>query len=584
MPRVPKSPQSAQRVTPTPTPTRRDIAPEEDLSGLSSLSIADPASFESLLLTLSAAFVKAPSSEVEAQIDLWLGRLTHFIGVDRCTLLEFSGDGKTLHRRHYYSRHPATAFAVNLPAASFTWAVSQSVRGKVVAWERMPEDIPAEAVQERKYALIEGIKAALSVPVLTESSLYVLSLASFAGPRQWPETLAPRLQLIGAILASAVERARAERSVQSSEARNRALLRALPDLMFVISPEGVYLDFHAANQRDLMVEPSGFLGRRVDEVMPPELARMFQSAFRRASQSDRPVTLEYALPIQGEIRQFEARLVRREDGAIVSIVRNMSDTVRKRAEIERIRLELSHAERLAMLGHLTGSLAHELRQPISAVIGNAEAGRHLLDQGSSPDELRSTFEDIVNAGMRAGDVIERVMGLVRKEPRPLRPVDLNRLVQDVAKVVHSELVRHQVRLLLTLDPALPEVLGDSVQLQQVVLNVLLNGADAMTDSPPTDRELVLTTVSVGSKAQVSVRDRGKGVAPTDLRRIFEPFFSTKPNGTGMGLSISSEIIRAHGGEIWAENCETGGMILQFALPAAQTQRRRRATRADAQQP
>jgi two-component system sensor kinase FixL len=162
------------------------------------------------------------------------------------------------------------------------------------------------------------------------------------------------------------------------------------------------------------------------------------------------------------------------------------------------------------------------------------------------------------------------MGLVRKEPRPPRPVDLNHLVQEVARVVHSELVLHQVRLVLTLDANLPSVLGDPVQLQQVILNVLLNGADAMADSPLAERELTVTTASLRSQAQVSVCDRGKGVGATELPRIFEPFFSTKPNGTGMGLSISSEIIRAHGGRIWAENGASGGMILRFVLPAAES--------------
>jgi signal transduction histidine kinase len=571
MPRVPKSQQFAERSA-RPRPADHGSALWDERTDLSSSSLADSSRFESLLVTLSAAFVKAPSREVQAHIDLWIRRLTHFIGVDRCTFWEFSGDGRTLYRRHFYARGEATATApapaVDVSTSAFAWAVQQSARGKVVSWARIPDDIPAEAAQEREYALKYGVKAAFSVPVLTESSLYVLTLASFTSSRDWAPTLAPRLQLIGSIFASAVERARAEHSVQSSEAGNRALLRVLPDLMFVMSPEGVYLDYYAGNQKDLLLQPSAFLGRSVDEVMPAELAQAFRAAFRRVLQSDEAVSLEYELPIAGEVQQFEARMVRRDDGAIVSIVRNISDGARKRAEIARIRLELSHAERLALLGHLTGSLAHELRQPISAVIGNAEAGRHMMGNGSPPEEIRSTFDDIIQAGTHAADVIDRVMGLVRKEPRAPRTLNLNDLVQEVARVVHSELALHQVRLVLTLDAALPEVLGDPVQLQQVILNVLLNGADAMTDSLPVDRELTVTTVAVRSQVQVSVRDRGKGVAPGELSRIFEPFFSTKPNGTGMGLSISSEIIRAHGGRIWAENCPSGGMILRFALPVA----------------
>jgi signal transduction histidine kinase len=532
----------------------------------------DPA-FRAILLSLSAAFARLSAGDVDAQINEWLGKVVQLTGVERGTLWQYSADGKTLYRRHFYSLSGSSAPSPDLPSNRFTWLTEQSLRGRVIAWARLPNDIPREAVEERAYAIANGARALLSIPVLSGSSLYVLSMASRTPRREWSPSLIFWLRLVAGIFANALERASAEASLQAMQERHRAVLRAVPDMLFVISPEGYYLDYYGKDDSELLVEPAAFLGRSVDEILPSDVARAMRPFLERASKHDEVVTHEFVLAVRGRVRHYETRMVRRDDGAIVAIVRNTTETVQRRTEIERLRLELAHAGRAALLGHLTASLAHELQQPITAVVATAEvAWRQLQAERSDPEELQPLLSDISESALRASEQIKRVRGYLRKEHLSHRPVDLNRLAMEVAKVIQSELRMRDVLLNLELGEPLPDVLGDPIELQQVILNLLLNGAEAMADNPPSERVLTLRTLAVDEKVRLSVSDRGPGVAPTDLTRIFEPFYSTKPEGIGMGLSISSEIIRTHGGELRAELLETGGMHFFFHLaPAAAVQ-------------
>jgi two-component system sensor kinase FixL len=251
----------------------------------------------------------------------------------------------------------------------------------------------------------------------------------------------------------------------------------------------------------------------------------------------------------------------------VSQVQDLTERVRARAEIERLHLELAHSGRVALMGQLTASLAHELLQPITAVLANAEAGQRLAAAGrAGSGQMVAYLDDIVESSHRAGDVIDRVRGLLKKERSPRRRLSLNQLVREVSGVMHSDLVSRSVRLVLQLDPELPEVTGDAVELQQVILNLMLNGADALSATDPANRQLVVSTINRQLEVELDVQDCGAGIEPALLQRIFEPFFSTKPNGMGMGLAICSEIVQAHGGRMWARNNADCGLSVCCSLP------------------
>jgi PAS domain S-box-containing protein len=652
------------------------------------------AHLELFLLELSAASVQAAASDTEALCNRWLEKLARMLRLDRLSLWELSPDGRIVYRRHGYDRPGCESTSAFILSQQLPWLMDENRRGNVVAWSRIPSDVPEGAVLEREDALRRGVKSLLSIPIATSSVLCVMTFVSLRRYRRWRPALVRRLRLVAETLAGVVMRNQVEGSLRASEARNRAMLRALPDPVFVFSPDGVYLDFHCRDHSELLVPPGEFIGRRVEEILPPELAKQFRSMFQLALQSNEVIEFGYSLGIRDELREYEARMVRRDDGAIVAIVRNitqynrsarqlreseerfrgafehsaigmalvsleghwlranranceilgyseaelrqtsfpklthpddlalnlhhtrralageidhyeiekryvhkdgrtipalltvsvvrdsqgrplyfvsqlqdLTERERTQVEIERLRLELTHFSRLAIMGQLAATLAHQLSQPIAAVLYNAEACERVIADGQSAlDAVRESLRDIVASCDQAADTISHVRSLLRKEREPKQGVHLNRLVQEVLTVTQHYLTLHEVRLELRLDPVLPEIAGHPIELRQVILNLLINGAEALLQNVPSERELEIATMHRDGEIELSVRDRGTGIAPEALSHLFEPFYTTKSHGMGMGLAICSEIVRAHQGRLRAENNPAGGMTFRCVLP------------------
>jgi signal transduction histidine kinase len=262
------------------------------------------------------------------------------------------------------------------------------------------------------------------------------------------------------------------------------------------------------------------------------------------------------------------RLARREGGAVIV---HLDATALKRAELEseRHRAELAHVVRVATMGELAASVAHELNQPLTAILSNAQAGRRLLER-PEPDllEIRDILLDIGENDRRAGEILRRMRALLRKGELEVLPVDLNELVREVARLMSSDVRLRQVDLALDLDQQIPHVRGDRIQLQQVVLNLVLNGIEALAGSQSPERSVrIRTRVPASGLAELAVSDSGDGIAPGAMQHLFEAFYTTKPHGLGMGLSIARTIVEAHGGRIWAANNPGRGATVGFALPA-----------------
>ena len=221
------------------------------------------------------------------------------------------------------------------------------------------------------------------------------------------------------------------------------------------------------------------------------------------------------------------------------------------------------------MSQLASSIAHELNQPLGAILRNAEAGELFLqDPPPDLDEVGAILADIRKDSQRAGEVIDRMRALMKQRQAERRRLDLDLLSEETLALVQPDAERRRVRLVRENDRALPPVHGDRVQLQQVLLNLLLNAMEALGDNPPARRLVTVRTRSTNSMAEVTVSDSGCGISENELLRVFEPFFTSKPNGLGMGLAISSSIIEAHGGRLWAENNVAGGTTFTFTLPAA----------------
>src|SRR3954470_11660895 len=264
-----------------------------------------------------------------------------------------------------------------------------------------------------------------------------------------------------------------------------------------------------------------------------------------------------------------AAVIVAQSALIASLLVERRKRMRALREVQERRAQLAHIGRVATLGELTAAISHELRQPLAAIRANAEAGRMLLDRTPSDlSQAREAFQEIASDDMRALEVIDHIRALVRKDDPIAATVDLNDVCVRSSELMMSEAVQRGVHLRLSLEPRLPPVIGDPVQLQQVVLNLALNAIDAVQASLDA-REVVLgTSMGTAEEVEIFVRDTGPGLSPEAQLRAFEPFFSTKKQGLGMGLAIVRTIVEGHYGSVQAENQKGGGAIFRVQLPTA----------------
>lgn len=279
---------------------------------------------------------------------------------------------------------------------------------------------------------------------------------------------------------------------------------------------------------------------------------------------------------EGGIRWIAVHGAGERDASGGAQVRGVSidTTLRKKAEAEsrQREVELAHLSRVAVLGELSGSLAHELNQPLTAILSNAQAASRMMAQGTDTrEEIQEILSDIIAEDKRAGEVIRKMRGLLKKGEVRAEPLDLVETVDEVVRLLHSDLLGRGVTVSTDYEKGLPRVRGDRVQIVQVLLNLITNGCDAMDEKSSDDRLLLLRAARQnGDLVQVSVADNGSGIDPADLDRMFEPFVTTKSTGLGLGLAVCRTIVGAHGGRIWATNNADRGAAFHFTLPAIGT--------------
>jgi len=245
------------------------------------------------------------------------------------------------------------------------------------------------------------------------------------------------------------------------------------------------------------------------------------------------------------------------------------ESTRRERRYREMQSELAHANRVTTMGQLTASIAHEIKQPIATARNNASAALNFLDN-NPPDvtEAKEALTCIVNDADRASDVVNRIGSLIKKAPPRREVVDLNAAILEVTALTRSEAVKSGVTVGTQLADELPCIQGDRVQLLQVMLNLIVNAIQSMRGVQDGNRELHISTLSIEPEGVcVAVRDTGHGLRPESLPRLFEPFYTTKPDGMGMGLSICRSIVEAHGGRLWATRCEPRGALFRFTIPA-----------------
>ena len=539
--------------------------------------------FEELLSRLSGAFVHLPAHAIDAAFESWLRQLGEFLGLDRVTLYRFSRElGEFIVAYSWSGPGVAPVSRVSV-IRDFPWLVPQILREQSVGFARL-EELPAEAMREAETFRRRGVRSNLAIPLVAGGRvLGSLAFVTVTAEREWPDELVQRLQLVGEVFANALAQKEAEDALRSSEVMKSAILASLASGVAVLDRHGriVEVNDHWARSAreggvfgaEVGVDGS-FLGAcwkaALDGVAVAREVMIGTEAVLNGSRTG--FTLEYAWGVPGAggwLALSVVPLKGPDGGAVVS---HADVTERKHAEMEaqRSRQELAHFTRVSTMGELTASLAHELNQPLTGILANAQAAQRFLD-ARPPDlgEIRAILSDIVDDDKRAGEVIQRLREFLRKGETELSLLDINVLVRDVVKLVTSDALIRNIAIRLDLTAEEPTVSADRVQLQQLVLNLLLNAMEAMNESDRAHRLVIVRTrLTEAVTVHVEIEDAGSGLRSGTEDLVFEPFYTTKHSGMGMGLSIARSIVEAHGGAIWAVNNASRGATFHVTVPLA----------------
>jgi PAS domain S-box-containing protein len=422
---------------------------------------------------------------------------------------------------------------------------------------------------ETREVFVEGLIAIAEGRTSYEAETVLQRLNGERLPVLFSMTFPPppaRLDRVLATIVDVTERKRAEYLAGH-------VFETSPDAIYIVGRDYRYQRVNPVFARRWRRTAEEIVGMRVDdlsgkepfeETYKPNLDRCFSGEeVSFGGWFPTPAGRKYLVATYSPLRPDTERVE-----AALAVTRDLTDHVRASEALQQAQAELAHVTRVTTLGELTASIAHEVNQPLAAIVADANASLNWLAT-STPDlaNVRDALDAIVKDGHRAADVIQRIRLLARKTDLQKAPLDVNDVIRDVVLLIGSEVRRHEVSLRIDLAPALPPVLADRIQLQQVLINFVINGIEAMASVDGRSRELVIRSQPHDDDhVVVAVQDAGIGIDAQKTDQLFSTFYTTKPDGMGMGLSISRSIIEAHGGRLWATPNSDHGATFHFALP------------------
>ena len=423
-------------------------------------------------------------------------------------------------------------------------------------------------------ALREGLHAAFAFPILLGGEvLGVIDLVS-REIRQPDQELLDMMATLGSQIGQFIERRRAEQALRESERESRLIVNTIPGFVMVLTPAG---GLEVVNDQivEYVGQPLEVVRRwRVNKMVHPEDVPRVVETITKGRASGEAYGFETRVRrFDGVYRWFQVRHrpLRDTRGQVTrwyALLTDIDDRKRAEAELGEAYSDLAHVTRVTTMGELTASIAHEVKQPITAALTSAQTALRWLEaQPPELGEVRAALSRTVRAGKRAGDVIGRIRALVTKAPPRKDSVEINDAIREVVELTRGEAAKNGVSVRTDLAEGLPLIQGDRVQLQQVILNLILNGIEAMAGVGEASRELkIRSRGDDGGGVRVAVADLGPGVAAGELEQVFAAFYTTKPGGLGLGLSICRSIIETHDGRLWASPDEPRGAVFQFTLP------------------
>jgi signal transduction histidine kinase/integral membrane sensor domain MASE1 len=523
--------------------------------------LSERLAFEALLSRLSASFVESGGTRARQSFASALEHLGRFLGLDALILVD-----RTPRRQPQviatWAAPTVSAVSIDAAVREFT---TDTAAPDVESVVRLPVSGDAASSEWRAMPLVGGTSVVGVLAVATRPGAGLLQV--------------DRARLAAGVLGEALARAQADEALRESESVKTAILAAIPTGVALLTQDARIASVNAqwqAFSQDVRVVTvaSADAGNFLDRCRAASHAGLSAAepirehveailAGRRGGYS-----IEYCAAPSTHDRWFTftaVRLTASDGGAVLT---HSETTERRRAELsaQRTRDELAHVTRVAAMGELAASLAHQLNQPLTGIMTNAQAARRVL--AAAPPDLATLDDilvDIVDDDRRAGEVIQRLRNLLRKEAATYEPVDVGAVAHDVFSLLSSDAVIRNVQLVeaLPADPLM--VTGDRVQLVQVLLNLALNAMDAMADVPDESRLLRLSAEAAYGAALVTLRDTGMGLG-ANVEAVFEPFYTTKAQGLGMGLAIARSIVESHHGRIWAANHPEGGAQFYVSIP------------------
>src|SRR6266404_8365522 len=498
-----------------------------------------------------------------------------------CSILVLTADGMRVRHGAAPSLPEAYVKAVNgapIGPRNGSCGTAMYLKRPVVVTDVMTDPLWADY---RGLAEICGLRACWSTPIFSHQGDVIGSFAMYRQEQRGPNAEEAHLTQIATHIAGiAIERQRVQETLRERDARINLAAESADLAFWVIYPE----------QKTAWMSDKGRVIYGFDAKLPlnrdlicsrvhPDERAAVHAAFDRACASHGLFESEHRLVLPyGKTRWVivRGRCLEDEHGSLLELIGVTIDvSAQKQSDLQLQiqREEMAHLNRVALMGEMTASVAHELNQPLTAIANNAAAARRFLERGNiDPELLQQLLQDMVADSQRAGEVIRGIRALVRKEPSVHTLLDLNSVITDTVLLVSSDILNRESVVTIELDPQLPQVNAALVQIQQVLLNLIINALDAVEQLPPAERRIIVSTRSdKGDVAEVSVRDFGTGLPKDRPDKIFDHFFSTKQKGMGMGLTIVRSIVEAHGGTIVAANAPDRGARIIVRLPAVRGQ-------------
>ena len=536
-------------------------------------SLEELLAFERLLFDLSARFANVADEQVIAEIESALKQLLRFLGFDRGSLIQSPAEGK----QEILCSVAVEGVEPHLPGpipASHSWLTKEAYSGRTIVI-RSYEDFPQEAAAAAEYYRRVGMRYILVIPLPVGGRVFAtIGFASFRSTREWPDDFIARVRDIGEVMVQALLRKRSEAALRASEERWRSI--------FETSTLGITIfdqDLHYIATNPAFRTMLGYTDEELQQLTPLDIT----VGEERGTALSQLVDLQ-----QGKVDHYQVvKQYRRKDGKLIwgqsSVARAMEstpemfiatmiDVTESKGAQDKLRTtqtELARVTSLTAAGQMAASMAHEIKQPLAAIVTGGSAGLRWLSK-PTPDlqEVRAVLESIVSEGHRASQVIDGIRAMFRNDSREKASLDVNEVIREVIALLHSELQNHQILVQTELISQLPPVLADRVQLQQVVANLVANAIEAMDTVADRARTLrVKSVIGEPDGVLIMVEDSGPGIDPENADRIFHPFFTTKSQGTGMGLPICRSIIEAHNGRLSVRPAADRGSVFEISLPA-----------------